>query len=179
MSLDVKSKTQTETKLAYRAFILAWFCFLFFVYKLNFPRRTISAIALVALCLAAVHTIVIGFVMRKKFFKQSTEAFSGNPPKALHLWKAANVIGWCCAMNLTVFGVVLLSGWQLACARHILRDELRLSSTLEAPPAARERCSTPCLAGTTAQVGTGDSALRRVTAMGPITNLSTVFLAWL
>ena len=105
--MDIKSKTQTETKLAYSAFILAWFCFLFFVYKANFLRRTISAIALVAFCLAAVYAIVIGFVMREKFFKQSTEALSGNPPKALHLWKAANVIGWCCAMNLTVFGVVL------------------------------------------------------------------------
>ena len=107
MKLDVKSRTQTETKLTYSGFILSWFCFLFFVYKVNSPRRTISAIALVAFCLAAVYVIVIGFVMRKKLFKQSTETISGNPEKALHLWKAANVVGWCCAMNLNVFGVVL------------------------------------------------------------------------
>ena len=103
-----------EIKVVHTAFIVSWFCFLFFVYKVSFPHRTASAFAVVAFCLAAAYAIVIGFVMRKKLFKQSSEALSANPLKALHLWKAGNFIGWCCAMNLTLFGVVLKflgSGW--------------------------------------------------------------------
>jgi hypothetical protein len=105
--LDATSKTQTEVKLFYNGIIVAWFGFLFVGYKTTPPHRNVSALVLVAFCLAAGFAIVIGFILRKKLFKQSTDALSGNPRKALYFWRGGNLIGWCCAIDLAIFGVAL------------------------------------------------------------------------
>jgi len=39
------------------------------VYKMNLPIRDVSAAAFVALCILAASTIVLGFMMRSRFFK--------------------------------------------------------------------------------------------------------------
>jgi len=91
----------------YSGYIIAWFCFLFIIQWMNPPQRNVSALIVVVFAVAAVCAIAAGFVMRKKLFAQSTEALRGDPHKALSGWKAAHIIGFTCAMNVTIFGVAL------------------------------------------------------------------------
>ena len=84
------------------------------VYKMNLPLRAVSARVFVALCILAASAIVLGFVMRRRFFKLTTEALAHDPCKASQFWRGANSISFCCAINPTIFGVVLKilgSGW--------------------------------------------------------------------
>jgi len=112
--MDAIPRTQTEVKLVHRGFILAWFCSLFMVHKMNLPLRDVSARVSVVLCILAVSAIAVGFVMRRRFFKLTTEALPHDPRKASQFWRSANFISFCCAMNPTIYGVVLKilgSGW--------------------------------------------------------------------
>src|SRR5579859_740150 len=105
---------QTEVEWVYRGFILAWFCFLFIVYKMKLFPRHISVWVFVAVCILAVCAILVGFVMRRRFFKLTTEALPHDPRKASQFWRSANFISFCCAINPTLCGVVLKilgSGW--------------------------------------------------------------------
>jgi hypothetical protein len=105
---------QTEVEWVHRGFILAWFCFLFMVYKMNPARRDISAWVFVALCILATCAILVGFVMRRRLFKLASEALPHDPCKASQFWRGANLISFCCAINPTIYGVVLKilgSGW--------------------------------------------------------------------
>jgi len=47
------------------------------VYKMNPPHRNVSVLLSVLLVVAALAAIIVGFVMRKKFFRLSTEALAG------------------------------------------------------------------------------------------------------
>ena len=105
--MDSISKTQTGIKLAYVGHIVAWFCFLFLVHSINPPRRNVSSLVLVAFVLVTVYAVVVGFVIRKKLFRQSTEALPNDLGKALSLWNGAHFIGFSFAMSITIFGVVL------------------------------------------------------------------------
>jgi hypothetical protein len=112
--LNALPTKQPEIKAVYAAFIASWFCFLFLVHEMNFPQHSVSVWIWVALTLAASSAIVVGFVIRKKFFKLSTEALLRDPNKARSHWRSANVIGFNCAMSVTVYGAVLKllgSGW--------------------------------------------------------------------
>jgi hypothetical protein len=94
--------------------MFAWFCLLFMVHKMNLPLRDVSARVFVVLCILAASAIVLGFVMRRRFFKLTTEALPHDPRKASQFWRSANFISFCCAMNATIYGVVLKilgSGW--------------------------------------------------------------------
>lgn len=104
---DTISKAQTEIELAHIGFLIAWFCFLFMVHTMNPPHRSVSSLIPVAFTLAAVYAVVVGFVMRKKFLRQSTEALPDSPRKALALWRAAHFISFSCAMSIAIFGVAL------------------------------------------------------------------------
>lgn len=105
---------QTEVKVVHRGFILAWFCFLFLVHKMNPALRDISAWVFVALCIWATSGIVVGFVMRRGFFRLSSEALPHDPRKASKFWRLANFISFSCAINATICGFVMRflgSGW--------------------------------------------------------------------
>jgi hypothetical protein len=88
--MDVSSKTESEVRLVYRGFILAWFCFPFMVYKTNLPFRDVSAAAFVALCVLAPSTIVLGFMMRRRFFKLTAEARLRNQGDSTRISRFAN-----------------------------------------------------------------------------------------
>jgi len=108
------NKQSAEVWRAYSAYIVAWFCYLFMIHTMKPPQRTVSALVLVAFAVFAVYAIRVGFVMRKKFFAQSTEVFRGDPHKALNRWKTAHFIGFSCAMSVTIFGAALKligTGW--------------------------------------------------------------------
>ena len=78
------------------------------------PEHKISPFVLVAFVIYVNYAIVSGFVLRRKFFKRSTETFPSDQQKALQLWRAAHLIAFASAMNLTVFGLILKwlgSGW--------------------------------------------------------------------
>lgn len=112
--MDAIYRKLTEVKSAHRGFILAWFCFLFVVHKMNLPLRDVSAWVFVVLCVLAASTIVVGFAMRRRFFKLATEALPHDPRKASQFWRSANFISFSCAINPTIYGVVLKilgSGW--------------------------------------------------------------------
>ncbi len=112
--MDAISRTQAEVKSAHRGFILAWFCCLFMVHKMNLPLRHVSAWVFVVLCVLAASAIVAGFVMRRRFFRLTSEALSHDPRKASHFWRSANVITFSCAISPTIYGFVLKilgSGW--------------------------------------------------------------------
>jgi hypothetical protein len=114
---DPISKTQTEVELSYVGFIVSWFCFLFVVHKMNLPLRNVSARVFVAFCIFAASAIVVGFMMRSRFFKLSAEALPHDPRKAGHFWRGANFISFCCAINPAIYGVVLKilgSSWYVA-----------------------------------------------------------------
>jgi hypothetical protein len=105
---------QKEVKFVYRGFILSWFCFLFIVHKMNLPLRNVSARVFVTFCILAPVAIVIGFVMRRRLFKLSTEALPHDPRKASQFSRSANYLSSCCALNPAIYGVVLKilgSGW--------------------------------------------------------------------
>jgi putative Mn2+ efflux pump MntP len=98
---------QTELWISYGGFIVAWFCFFFVIQMMKPARRNVSSLVFVVFAAAAVYAITVGLVMRKKLFAQSAEALSSDPRKAFNQWRAANVIGFTCAMNPTIFGVAL------------------------------------------------------------------------
>ena len=106
-ALDARSRMQTELWINYGGFIVAWFCFFFMIQMMKPARRHVSLLVFVAFAAAAVYAITAGFVMRKKFFAQSAKAPPADPQKALGHWRAANIIGFTCAMNPTIFGVAL------------------------------------------------------------------------
>jgi len=70
-------------------------------------RRNVSSLVFVAFAAAAVCAFTVGFVMRKKLFAQSAKALPANPQRALGQWRAANLVGFSCAMNPTILGVAL------------------------------------------------------------------------
>lgn len=105
---------QTEIKLAYRGFIVAWFCFLFILQKINLHRHGVSAGVFVAVCILAALAILVGFAMRERFFRLSSEALPDNPRNASDFWRSANFISFSCAINPAILGAVLKilgSGW--------------------------------------------------------------------
>jgi hypothetical protein len=106
-ALEARSRMQTELWISYGGFIVAWFCFLFVIQMLKPARRNVSSLVFVAFAAAAVWAIATGFATRKKLFAQSADALPGDPQKALNRWRAANFIGFSCAMNPTIFGVAL------------------------------------------------------------------------
>jgi len=106
-ALDAISKTQSEIKFVYVAFVGSWFCFVFMVHTMNRPLHSVSSWVLGGLVFAAVYATIVGFVMRKKFFGHSAQALSVDLPKALKFWKVAHIIGFCCAIDLALFGSVL------------------------------------------------------------------------
>lgn len=111
------SGTQTEIEIAYVGFVFGWFGFLFMVREMSPPHRNVSAWVFVVLSVAVIYAVVFGFVMRKKLFRQSTEALPHDPRKAGRLWRSANVISFTCAMVMCVYGAVLKilgSGWSVA-----------------------------------------------------------------
>jgi hypothetical protein len=98
-------------------YILVWLCSLFVVYKMNPPHRDVSVLLSVLLVLGALTAIIVGFIMRKKFFKLSTETLARDPRKARRHWRAANGIGFSCAMSVSVYGAALRllgSDWLVA-----------------------------------------------------------------
>jgi len=105
--MDATSRTQTEVKSTHRGFILAWFCLLFMVHKMNLSLRDVSAWVFVALCALSASAIGAGFVLRVRLFKLSIEALPHDPRKASQFWRGANFISFCCAINPTIYGVVL------------------------------------------------------------------------
>jgi hypothetical protein len=75
---------------------------------MNRPLHSVSSWVLSGLIFVAVYAVIAGFLMRKKFFRQSAEARSVDDlPKALKFWKLAHIIGFCFAMDLALFGSVL------------------------------------------------------------------------
>lgn len=111
---DATAWVQTEVKVVYCGFILAWFCLFFLVHQINAALRDLSAWVFGAVCILAVCAIQAGFVMRRRFFKLTSEALPRDPSKARQFWRSANFISFCCAMNPTIYGVVLKilgSGW--------------------------------------------------------------------
>ena len=100
---------QPQVEWVHRGFILAWFCFFFMVYKMKLSLRDISAWIFVAACILAVCAILVGFVLRRRLFKLTSEALPHDPRKASQLWRSANLISFCCAINPTIYGVVLKS----------------------------------------------------------------------
>jgi len=105
--LEARSRTQIELWISYGGFIVAWFCFFYMVQMMKPARRDVSLLVFVAFAAAAVYAVTVGFVMRKKLFAQSAKALPADPQKALGRWRAANIIGFSCAMNPTILGVVL------------------------------------------------------------------------
>jgi hypothetical protein len=105
--VEAISKAHTEIKIVYIGHILAWLCFVFVVQTINTPRRNVSALILVAFALATVYSIVVGFVMRNKYFAKSAAALPRDPSKALSLWRVANFTSFSCATSMAVFGVAL------------------------------------------------------------------------
>jgi hypothetical protein len=69
-----------QIQLLYVAFVGSWFCFLFMVLTVHPPDRSVSLWVVVAFFVAATYAVGTGFVMRKKFFRQATEAL----PSDLH-----------------------------------------------------------------------------------------------
>ena len=105
---------QTEIKLAYRGFILAWFCFLFVLYKMNFHRRDVSARVFMVLCIVAALAILVGFVMRRRGSKLTSEALPHDPRRAIELWRETNFVSFGCAISPAIYGALLKilgSGW--------------------------------------------------------------------
>ena len=98
---------QTELWLGYGGFIVAWFYFFFMIQMMKPARRHVSSLLFIAFAAGAVYAIRVGFVMRKKLFAHSAKAFPADPKKALGRWRAANIIGFSCAMNPTILGVAL------------------------------------------------------------------------
>jgi hypothetical protein len=112
--MDAISRTQTGIKLVYRIFILAWFCFLFILHKINPVPRDVPAGFFVVFCVLAASAIGSGFVMRRKFFKLMAEALPNDPRQASQFWRSANLVSLGCALNPSIYGVVLKivgSGW--------------------------------------------------------------------
>jgi hypothetical protein len=105
--LDAISRTQTEIKLAYFGHFLALFGFLFMIYNVNRPQRSVSSWVLVAFVLATVYAITAGYLMRKRLFKQSVETLPSNVRKAVGLWRGAYFLGFSCAISIAIFGVAL------------------------------------------------------------------------
>ena len=105
--MEARSRTQIELWISYGGFIVAWFWFFLVIEMMKPARRNVSSLVFVAFAVAAVYAITVGFVMRKKLFAQSAKALPADPQKALGRWRAANIIGFSCAINPTILGVVL------------------------------------------------------------------------
>lgn len=106
-TLEARPRMQTKLWIVYGGFIVAWFDFLFLIQMMKPARRNVSSLVFVAFAAAAIYAITVGFVMRKKLFAQSAKALPADPQKAFSRWRAANIIGFTCAMNPTIFGVAL------------------------------------------------------------------------
>jgi hypothetical protein len=110
-----RQKMRPPIRLVYFGFIVSWFCLLFVVHEMNPPHRKVSLWILIALgVVAPAYAIFGGFLMRKQFFRLSTEAISQDPDKASKYWRLANLIGFCCAINLAIYGAALRvfgTGW--------------------------------------------------------------------
>jgi putative Mn2+ efflux pump MntP len=105
--LTAISKTQNGIQFTYAAFVGSWFCFLFMVHTMNRPLRSVSPWVEGSFIFAGVYLAIVGFGMRKRFFRQAKAALTADVPKALRLWKVGHIIGFCFAIDLALFGSVL------------------------------------------------------------------------
>jgi hypothetical protein len=104
---DALSRTQTEVKLVYRGSVLAWFCILFMIYRMNLPICDVSAGFFAGLCAVAASSIFLGLVMRRRFLKLYIENLPNDVRKSSESWRSANFISFSCAMVVTICGAVL------------------------------------------------------------------------
>ena len=114
---DPISRVQTEIELANVGFIVAWFCVLFMVHKMNPPQRNVSSRLLIVFVLWTAVVVWAGFVLRKMLFKKSADVLAHSVGAALKHWKGAHIIGFCNAMSIAILGAVLKffgSSWPLA-----------------------------------------------------------------
>ena len=94
-------------RVAYLAFVVSWFCWLLMVTEMHLPHQSVSAWVFVVVCGCALYSTVVGFVLRKQFFKRSTEAARHDPPMARRHWRTAHLVSFCSAFSLSVCAAVL------------------------------------------------------------------------
>jgi hypothetical protein len=107
--LSPSVKTFSEVRLLHAMFVLTWFFFLFVIQVVRPAERPVGRILLLGIAAAAGGDIALGFALRKRFLDSSLEILRAQPanPEALLRWRTGNILAFCNAETVTLFGVVL------------------------------------------------------------------------
>lgn len=106
-SLMRATKAEREVWVVYGGHVVAWFCFGFILRSLNIPTRHVSAWVPLGLAAGAVYSVVVGFVMRRKFFVVPAEGVAVDSSRVLNRWRMGNFTGFAGATTITFLGFVL------------------------------------------------------------------------
>jgi F0F1-type ATP synthase membrane subunit c/vacuolar-type H+-ATPase subunit K len=103
----------------FAAFLTTWFLFLLVIRLGKPPETPVSPLIVTALALAALTDLAIGFTMRKRLLDPALETLARDRENstALGQWRQGNLIGFCFAESITLFGLVLKflgAGWNVA-----------------------------------------------------------------
>ena len=106
-------------RLLFAAFLTTWFLFLLVIHLANPPERQVSKAIATALAVAALAEIVVGFTVRKRLLDPAVQTLAKDPGdvSALGKWYQGNLLGFCFAESVTLFGLVLKllgAGWNTA-----------------------------------------------------------------
>jgi hypothetical protein len=105
--LDSKPKAERKMWVVFGAHVFAWFSYGFMLRLLDTPTRHVSSWVPLGLAAGAVYSIVVGLVMRRKFFAVPTDGVAVDSSRVLNRWRVGNFTGFACATTITLLGFAL------------------------------------------------------------------------
>jgi hypothetical protein len=105
--VENNSKAESKMWVAYGAHIFAWFCYGYILRSLALPTRHVSPWVPLGLAAAAVYSVVVGFVIRRKFLAFPAEGVALDFSSVLKRWRVGNFTCFACATTITLLGFAL------------------------------------------------------------------------
>jgi hypothetical protein len=105
--VENESNVESTMWVVYGAHVFAWFCYGFILRLLNIPTRHVSPWVPLGLAAAAVYSVVVGFVMRRKFLGFPAEGVAVDSSRVLNRWRVGNFTGFACATTIALLGFAL------------------------------------------------------------------------
>ena len=105
--VEDRSKAERKMSVVYGAHVFAWFSYGFILRSLKIPTRHVSAWVPPGLAAAAVYSVVVGFVMPRKFFVVPAEGVVVDSSRVINRWRVGNSTRFACATTITLLGFTL------------------------------------------------------------------------
>ncbi len=145
-----RDQTVVSIRVVHAAFVMTIFLFVFALHTARLAERPVEPVIVIGISGVAVTDIGMGFYIRRRFMSAALRKLhtEGNEAQALNRWRMANIVSFCHAETVVLFGVVLKAlgaGWKMGRPFFVVGFLLLLywPPKLELPPEASLDLPTP------------------------------------